>query len=432
MSSLQSCNKGRCCRNTIAWQLHLLGLVVFGGCIGQQRNAYVAPPPPDVTVATPVEQEVLETKEYTGTTKAFEAVEIHARVEGFLESIEFRDGENVNEGQLLARIDARPYQATLEQAKASLALAQARLLSARASTESAKAELANRKAELERAQTAEQRSPGAVTQSEIDLLSTQVMTAAAAVESAEAAITSAQAEIQAAEAEMTKADLNLSYTEVHSPISGRIGQKNFDVGSLVGTNGATLLTTVVRYDPIYAYFSISEPDFLRFNRERIAQEGELPNSEGAVERPIQLGLGDEEGYPHEGVYDYGDITLDETTGTFMARGRFENKNRLIPPGAFVRIQVPLKKRKALLVDETAVCRDQLGTYLLVVNDQQVVETRRVTLGGKIDGRSIVRDGELRADDRVVVHGLQMSRPGAKVNPIEQGKTPPTDGEAASP
>ncbi len=397
----------------------LMGLLFIGGC-DTGKNTYVAPPPPQVTVAHPIEKEIVETRDFTGTTKAFESVEILARVEGFLEAIEFEDGADVKAGQLLARIDPKPFEAALAQAKASLALAKARRQSSEAELTRASAELANMRTQLARVEAAQARSPGAVTESEIELRQTAVMTSEAAVEAAKAAIASSEAEISAGEAEVTKAELNLSYTEVHSPIDGRVGRKNFDVGSLVGTPGATLLTTVVRYNPIYAYFTVSEQDFLRFNRERIAEDRKLPSSASEQQkRTLLLGLGDEEGYPHQGRVDFADLALDESTGTYLVRGVFDNPDQLIPPGAFVRIRVPMEKKPALLVDETAIGRDQGGAYVLVVNDKNVVEMKRVTLGGKHDRMQIVSGGELTPSDRVVVAGIQMSRPGASVTPVEQ-------------
>ncbi|QEG37815.1 efflux RND transporter periplasmic adaptor subunit [Bythopirellula goksoeyrii] len=405
-------------------------LILYGTCLAllavvgceKGKNTYVAPPPPKVTVAHPVAEEIVETRDYTGTTKAFEAVEILARVEGFLDAIEFEDGADVKHDQLLSRIDPKPFAAVLAQAKASLALAQARRKSSQAELSRADAELANMKTQLRRVEDAQSRSPGAVTEAEIDMRRTAVMTADAAVESAQAAIASSEAEIAVADAEVTKAELNLSYTEIHSPIAGRVGQKNFDVGSLVGTPSTKLLTTVVRTDPIYAYFTVSEQDFLRFNRERIAQDRSMSSTKsGGEARSVMLGLGDEEGYPHQGIIDFADLALDESTGTFLVRARFDNPDELISPGAFVRISIPMQKKPALLVSETAVGRDQGGAYLLVVNDKNEVEMKRVTLGGKFNRMQIVSGGDLTPEDRVVVEGIQMSRPGAVVTPVEKSK-----------
>lgn len=404
-------------------------LIVFCavlGCSGAGKNEYIPPPPPTVTVALPQQEEITDSKEYTGTSRPFEEVEIIARVEGFLESIEFRDGESVKAGQLLARIDARPFKAALEQAEASVALARARRQSAQAELMQAQARQANAQSELARVEAAVQRSPGSISQSEIDLRRTQVMTETSAVEAAQAAIASAEAEIAAGEATVTQAKLNLDYTEVHTPIDGRVSAKNFDVGSLVGQANSSLLTTVTRYNPIYAYFSMSENDFLEFNRQRIAEDRPAVGDETSQSEtyPLRLALSDETEFIHGGICDYVDTSIDESTGTFMVRGRFDNPNRLIPPGAFVRIQVPLEKKLAMLVDQAAVGLDQVGSYLLVVNDKNEVEMRRVSLGGIHDGRQIIRDGDLKPTDRVIVKGLQFVRPGVTVTPTEASPSAP--------
>jgi len=259
---------------------------------------------------------------------------------------------------------------------------------------------------------------------------TQVATETAAVEAAQAMIASAQAEIAAGEAEVTKAKLNLDYTEVRSPIDGRISEKKFDVGSLVGKGTATLLATVVRSDPIYATFTLSEDDFLRFNRERIVKNRNIPRTEEEKEyRKLFLALSDERDFTHAGYCDYTDTSIDESTGTYLVRGRFDNPQRLISPGAFVRIQVPLEKKSSLLVKQSAVGLDQGGSYLLVVNDENVVEMRRVDLGGVYDGRQIVVSGELQPTDRVIISGVQFVRPGVTVTPTE-ATTMPVDEEKA--
>lgn len=205
---------------------------------------------------------------------------------------------------------------------------------------------------------------------------TQVVTETASVEAANAMIASAQAEISAANAAVTTAKLNLDYTEVRSPIDGRVSEKKYDVGSLVGTPGATLLTTVVQANPIYATFTLSENDFLRFNRERIGENQDLPATDAEKRRRVLfLALSDETDFAHQGYVDYTDTSIDKTTGTYLVRGRFDNPQRLIPPGAFVRIQVPLEEKASLLVSPEAVGLDQGGSYLLVVNDEDVVEMR---------------------------------------------------------
>jgi RND family efflux transporter MFP subunit len=402
------------------------------GCGDTGKNEYVAPPPPAVVFELPIEEDVTETKEFTGTTRAFEDVEIHARVEGFLDAIEFEDGDEVKAGQLLARIDDRPFKAALEQAEASLALANAQLQNAQAGLSQAQARQANAQGELQRVLAAVQRSPGSISETEIEMRRTQAATETASVEAAQAMIASAQAEISAAEAAVTTAKLNLDYTEVRSPINGRVSEKKFDVGSLVGIPGATLLTTVVQADPIYATFTLSENDFLRFNRERIAENRDMADTEAEKQRRVLfLALSDETDFTHQGYVDYTDTSIDQTTGTYLVRGRFDNPQRLIPPGAFVRIQVPLEEKLSLLVNPEAVGLDQGGSYLLVVNNDNEVEMRRVTLGGLHNGRQIIAGGELKPTDRVIVSGVQFVRPGVKVTPSEAQPEGAVEGEEAA-
>ena len=413
--------------------LVLSGLVFLVGCGGSGKNEYVPPPPPAVTVELPIEAEVTETKEYTGNTRAFEDVAINARVEGFLDAIEFEDGDTVKAGQLLARIDNRPFKAALEQAQSAVALAKAQRLSAQAGLSQSQARLANAQNELQRLEEAVRRSAGSISETEIDLRRTQVMTESAAVEAAQASIASADAQIAAGEAAVTQAKLNLDYTEVRSPIDGRVSEKKFDVGSLVGTPNSTMLTTVVQADPIYATFTLSENDFLRFNRERIADNREMTNGNKTQNsRKLFLALSDESDFPHEGYCDYTDTSIDESTGTYLVRGRFDNPRRLIPPGAFVRVLVPLEEKSSLLVNESAVGLDQGGSFLLVVNDKDVVEMRRVTLGGTHEGRQIIASGELKPTDRVIVSGLQFVRPGVTVTPNEAKTKNSAEGAATAP
>jgi RND family efflux transporter MFP subunit len=396
----------------------LLLLAVISGCGDSGSNQFVPPPPPEVVIETPIQEDVVETKEYTGTTRAFQEVEIHARVEGFLDSVDFEDGQDVKAGKLLAVIDPRPFKAAVEQAEAAVALAKAREKSAQAGLSQAVARLANMQGELQRVLAAVQRSPGSISESEIELRRTQVTTETAAIEAAQAQISSAAAEIAAAQAEVTKAKLDLDYTEVHSPIDGRIKQRSFDVGDLVGRGNATLITTVTRADPIYAEFSLSEDDFLRFNRERIADNPENAGNTDTQERKLLLALSDETEFLHDGYCDYTDTSIDQSTGTYLVRGRFDNPQKLIPPGGFVRIQVPLEKKASLLVSQSAVGLDQGGSYLLVVGDDNEVEMRRVTTGGVHEGKQIIVSGELKPTDRVIASGVQFVRPGVKVTPTE--------------
>jgi membrane fusion protein (multidrug efflux system) len=358
-------------------------------------------------------------------------VEIRARVEGFLQSIKFEEGKAVKKGDLLFVIDPRPFQAVLDQAEAAAELAAASLESAKAELERARAEVKNAEAQLSRAEQAIAASPGAVTREELDLRRTAVLTAKAVEDAARAAIASAHAQIAASEAAVTEAELNLSYTQVRSPIDGRAGRKLIDLGNLVGAGEQTLLTSVVRYDPIYAFFAVSESDLLQFTREALKQAPPGTSTrELKLDKTIFLGLGDEKGFPHEGKADYADLAVDQSTGTYLVRGVFPNSDLLIPPGAFVRIQCPRQQIEATLIDQRAVGRDQSGAYLLVVDENNVVERRPVELGGKYNGMQAV-SGEIGPEDRVIVNGLQRARPGAKVAPQEAeppADAPPQPGE----
>jgi len=251
-----------------------------------------------------------------------------------------------------------------------------------------------------------------------------VLTARAGVEAAKAAIASAKAGIAASEALVTQADLNLDYTKIRSPIKGRAGRRLVDVGNLVGSGESTLLTNLIQYDPIYAFFTISESDLLDFSRHQLAKEN---NAEGAaasegtskkemkLDRKIFVGLGDEEGYPHEGKADYADLAVDDSTGTFLIRATVPNPDRIIPPGAFIRVQIPLEEVEALLIDETAIGRDQAGAYLLIVNKENKVERRTITLGEIYHGMRAIK-GPIGPEDQVIVKGLQRARLDAEVDP----------------
>jgi len=404
--------------------------LLFGSVwqLGCQPNEYVPPPPPTVTVAHPVEKEIVDYLEYTGTTEAIETVNVRARVKGFLESTHFEEGMEVEAGTLLYVIDPRPFQAELSKTHAALKLAEAQLEIAKADVIKTKAEAANREVQYRRGVKASK--SGAVTASEIDNLRTLRDAAVAIYHAAQASVASAKAQISASQATLEQAELDLGYTQVKSPISGRAGRNLVDVGNLVGSGEATLLTSVVKYDPIYAYFTISELDLLQWMRQlRESSTDENPTHDGPVNRPVFLGLADEDGFPHEGVFDYADLTVDESTGTFLVRAKFPNPQRIIPPGAFVRIQVPMEEKRRMLIPERAVGRDQSGAYALVVNSEQVVEQRSLKLGRQADGFQVVHEG-LTPNDNVVINGIQRARPGAKVNPRQADAIEPSSPTAS--
>jgi RND family efflux transporter MFP subunit len=364
---------------------------IFVAC--DQRNEYVEPPPPKVTVAEPLQQEVTEYLEFTGNTRAFEEVEIRARVSGFLQSMHFTVGTQVDMGALLFVIDPRQYQAEVNAAKAELNAARA--MDHRA------------KIEYDRAKRVFDKGAGRETdvvkwRGERDV---------------------ALARIERAKASLERANLNLSYTQVTAPIKGRVSRNFVDIGNLVGEGEPTLLTTVIRYDPMYVYFNLNEYDLLRVQtmyRKRIKEKGIDPAKEpdSRVEIQLFLGLANDQGYPHEGVADFAESGVDPATGTIQLRGVFPNPGppNVLLPGLFARLSMPIDKREnALLVTERAIGADQGGNYLLSVNSDNVVEKKPIRMGQLVDGLRVIEEG-LQPGERLIVKGLQRARPGGKVDP----------------
>jgi RND family efflux transporter MFP subunit len=347
-----------------------------------------------VTVARPLQQEVTDYLEFTGTTTAVASVDVRARVKGFLESIQFTPGTHVKAGDLLFVIDPKPFQAQLKAAKAQLESARAQLM----------------KAESDYARLQEAGKKGAVTERD--------------VVAAQADRDAAKAAVEAAQAAVTAADLDLGYTQVTAPISGRVGRNLVDVGNLVGDKEATLLSTITQYDPIYAYFNINERDLLRvleIYRERVADKEFDSSTESSVEEaemPLYLGLTDQADYPYEGLLDFAESGLDTGTGTLQLRGVFPNPGDppTLLPGMFARMRLPIDTQEnALLVAEQALGVDQGGKYLLVVNKQNVVEKRSIETGQVLNGLQVIVKG-VRPGEWVIVNGMQRARPGGKVNP----------------
>lgn len=364
------------------------------------KNQYIEPPPAKVTVAKPVVEDVTDYLEFTGTTRAVEFVEVRARVSGVLQSMHFEPGTKVEKEDLLFVIDPRPYQADLTAAQAELAATQVEYK--RAETELLRAEELFRKQYL----------------SDTDRLKRQTERDTAA-----AAIGRADAKVQIAK-------LNLGYTRVTAPITGRVGRNLVDIGNLVGEGEATLLTNVTQYKPMFAYFHLNERDLLRVmevsrqkSRERNHDPDSQPDSE--LEIPVYLGLVNETGYPHQGLLDFGESGVNAETGTIELRGVFSNPGKppVLLPGLFARLRFPVGSRTdALLVSERAISADQGGKYVLLVNNENKVEKRPVTPGQVIQGLQVIERG-IQATDRVIVNGLQRARPGAKVNPEEKPMRP---------
>ncbi|MCC6418249.1 MAG: efflux RND transporter periplasmic adaptor subunit [Gemmataceae bacterium] len=357
-------------------------LTAAAGCQGA-GPPLPAPPPPAVTVVQPVRRKVTDYKEFTGHLEAVEKVDIRARVRGFLKVIHFKEGTEVKEGDLLYEIDPREFEATVAKAQADLEQQQAQLELARTEAARSRALLGLR----------------AASQEEYDQR-------VAARETAWAAIAQARAVLESAK-------LELSFTRIHSPIDGRAGRTLVTKGNLVGFSEPTLLTTVVKMDPIYVYFEASERDYLEY-QQLIREKGAPTAEQGKV--PVHVALTGEKGFPHRGLIDFRANQVDLGTGTILLRGELPNPHRLLTPGLYARVRVPIGfPRPRLLVPEVALSSDQRGPYMLVVKPDNTVERRDVQLGITTDGMVVVKKG-VTADDWVIVNGLMAARPGATVRP----------------
>jgi membrane fusion protein, multidrug efflux system len=319
-----------------------------------------------------------------------ETVEVRARVNGYLDSTHFKEGAIVKKGDLLFVIDPRPYQADLDNAEAALKLARARLELAQNNQARAKKLLSAR----------------AISQEEADTRASDERVARATVEQSEASVQTAK--------------LNVEFTRVTAPISGRISRKLVTEGNLInGGTGGTLLTTIVSLDPIYCYAEADEQSFLKYTR--LAREGKRPSSR-EVRNPAYLSLADETGFPHKGYIDFVDNRLDSNTGTITGRGVFTNPDLTLTPGLFARVRIPGSgKYKAILLPDEAIVSNQSQKYLFVVNDKNTVEQRSVKLGPIVGGLRIIREG-IKPQDWVIVNGVQRARPGAIVDPQKKNIT----------
>ena len=399
------------------------GLAVLIGC--SAKNEYQPPPPPEVTVANPIAKQIAETEEFTGYCDASERVDIRARVEGFLEEYAFNEGDRVNAGDRLLTIDPKPFVATLEQAQAALLLAQAEVVTAQAGVTQAQASAANADSQYRRGERT--RQGGGISEAELDDLRTDRATAIADFRAAEAKVKSAEAQVKVAEAQVEQARLDLGYTEVTAPIAGRVGIQQVDVGNLVGAGEPTLLTEIVQYDPVHVYFTVTEREFLEHIRNRPDASGTAGLTLEEREQEVRLALEGEDGFPHVGQLDFAALEIDSSTGTYQLRAKFDNNDRLIPPGARARIQVTGDVIDVLLVPDAAIGRSPSGSFVIVVGADNKCERRGVKLGLLIDEGRVVTDG-LTTADRVVVNGLQQARPGVEVRPVgaeSPAPAPPT-------
>jgi RND family efflux transporter MFP subunit len=351
------------------------------GC--EDKNTFVAPPPPKVDVAAPVQRAVTRYVEATGNTAPIKNVDLVARVQGFLQSIDYQDGTFVKQGTQLFTIEPETYKLKLDQAQAAEAGAQASLRQAEADYK--------RQSDLVQRQ--------AVSQATLDNSTSNR--------------DNAQANLQQAQANTRLAEVNYGYTKVSAPFDGVVSAHMVSIGELVGVSSPTQLASIVAMDPIYVNFTVNEQDVLRIRAEA-ARRG--LTAADLKQFPIQVGLQTEAGYPHEGHLDYVAPTLNQSTGTLAVRGLVPNDKRVLLPGYFVRVRVPFTQEKdALLVPDTALGSDQGGRYLLVVSGDNIVEQRKVQIGPVENGLRVIESG-LKPDDRVVIAGLLRVIPGQKIDP----------------
>jgi len=382
-------------------------------------------PPPTVSVAQPVNKQIVEWDAYTGRLEPIESVEIRARVSGYLQSIHFDEGAIVHQGDLLFVIDPRPFEAALNGAKASRQQAESQLSQAKAQRDQAVAqrEQANAAVTLAEARvkrTRTLRTTNAVAQDELDQREAEYVQAVANVSAAEAGIglaeatiATAHASIQAADADIEAADLDLNYTKVYAPVTGRISREVVTEGNLVsgGTATSTLLTTITSVDPIYCTFDVNEKQALKYIR--LALSGKRESSRVA-KNPVYLGLADEKTFPHQGHMEFVDNRFDRNTASIRVRCIFHNKDEVLVPGMFGKVRLPgSASYHAVLIPDSSIGTDQASQYVYVIVDGKV-ERRSVELGPLVDGLRVVRTG-LDGSESLVIKGLLLCRPEMVVN-----------------
>lgn len=387
--------------------LLLLALLpmALAACGQNPQSSAPTPPPPAVTVATPIQRTIVDHDEYVGRFVAIDSVEVRARVSGYLEKIHFTDGQMVKEGDLLFTIDKRPFQTALDQAKASL--------------QRSRAELAFAEGDLERAASLVRDKT--ITQQTFDQR-TQVKKVA-------------EANVKAQEAAVRQAELDLSFTDLRAPVSGRIGDRRVSPGNLVtgGTSGnTTLLATIVSVDPIRFEFTFDEGSYLRYERVASKVGAEAPKKDEVTARGgstvVRLKLIDEPDFNHVGRMDFIDNVIEKGTGTIRGRAVFANQNGLLTPGMFARLQVPgSAPYTALLIPDAAIGSEQARKFVYVVKPDDTVAQKYVTLGPLDNGDRVIKSG-LEPGDRVIIEGLMRARPGIKVSP-QTGAAKPVPGSA---
>lgn len=374
--------------------LLVVAVMVVAGC--QRATAPPPPPPSAVSVSQPLEREVIRWNDYSAYLASPEAVDVKARVSGLIEEAPFREGALIHKGDLLFKIDPRPFQADLDNKKATVAQA---------------------KATVDQTRAQYQRD---LTLSRLQVISTQEY------DNAKAAYEQAVASLNAAEAALETSRLNLEWTDVRAPISGRISRIDVTVGNLVNGGsgqGTTILTTIVSIDPLYTYINVPQDIALRY--QQLALENKERNVAGA-KVPCFLKLEDETQYDHQGVIDFIDNQVDVNTGTVQMRCVVPNPTALLIPGLFAVTRIPASGRyRALLVPDSALNADQNERYLLIVGPNDIVERRPVTRGALFGNLRAIDQG-LKPGEKVIVSGLQMAFPGSRVRPQEVPISAPSE------
>ena len=367
----------------------LLALLTVAGCNSEQASSSGQAPPPEVGVAQVLSKSVQQWDEYTGHISAIDTVELRPRASGYVQRVAYKEGQDVKQGDLMFQIDPRPYRAALDNAEAQLA----------------RARVAKRLEIIRNKRAQALIDDNAISHEELDLR--------------RAAHAQSTADVQAAEAAVATAKLNLSFTEVRAPVSGRASRALVTVGNLA-TADETVLTTVVSQDPMYVYFDADENSYLRY------KEQERKSERTARDNAVYIGLANENGYPHAGAVDFLDNQVNPTIGTVRARAVLPNADRIFTPGLYARVRfVSGQKTQALLIDDKAILTDQNRKYVYAVDKDGKAQRKDIVLGGMVEGLRVVHSG-LAPDDKIVVVGLQkIFYPGMPVLPavVPMGEPP---------
>jgi multidrug efflux system membrane fusion protein len=357
-------------------------LLTLTGCDGKQASGGGQAPPPEVAIAQVLSKSVQQWDEYTGRVSAIDTVELRPRVSGYVQSVAYKEGQDVKQGDLMFQIDPRPYRAALDNARAQLA----------------RARVAEQLEAIRNKRAQSLIDDDAISHEELDMR--------------RAAHAQSTADVRAAEAAVATATLNLSFTEVRAPVAGRASRALVTAGNLA-TADQTLLTTVVSQDPMYVYFDADENSYLRY------KEQERKSERTGQDNAVYVGLANEDGYPHAGTVNFLDNQVNPTIGTVLARAVVPNADRIFTPGLYARVRfVSGHKADALLIDDKAVLTDQNRKYVYVVDKNGKAQRKDVVLDRMVEGLRVVQSG-LAPDDKVIVAGLQkIFSPGMPVAPKE--------------